>query len=100
AWCCCWFQWGSRLPFGVSARGFRSACQFGQPSSHQRTFMSVKSKGEQRQTPERIFLFHFGTLVTGLARVVAGAHARKRGMGSSGLQRGLYLLASSWVPNL
>jgi hypothetical protein len=26
--------------------------------------MSVKSKGEQRQTPERIFLCHFGTLVT------------------------------------
>jgi hypothetical protein len=32
--------------------------------------MSVKSKGEQRQTPERIFLCHFGTLVTGWDRVV------------------------------
>jgi|HubBroStandDraft_1064217.scaffolds.fasta_scaffold498873_2 hypothetical protein len=30
--------------------------------------MSVKSKGEQRQTPERIFLCHFGTLVTGWGR--------------------------------
>src|SRR5580693_8159833 len=37
--------------------------------------LSVKSKGEQRQTLEGIFCVHFGTLVTGWDRVVAGVHA-------------------------
>lgn len=38
--------------------------------------MSVKTEAEQRQTPERIFLCHFGTLVTGVAFGVAGGQAR------------------------
>src|SRR5271156_1267045 len=69
-WLCCWFQWGSRLPFAVRLRiGAVPILSAPKPPAYS---LSVKSKGEQRQTPERIFLCHFGTLVTGRDRVVAG----------------------------
>jgi len=42
--------------------------------------LSVKSKGEQRQTLEGIFLCHFGTLVTGWDRVVAGGTSARESM--------------------
>src|SRR5580704_3949138 len=72
-----------------AVRGARA--QSGPPQSHRPTFLSVKTEGEKRQTPERIFRFYFGTLVTGWDRVSRGRPRPRRRMGLNGLWLGLII---------
>src|ERR1700675_4031183 len=52
AGCCCWSQWGSLLPFGLLPfQPFHSGTGL-RVEREQAVFLSVKTRGEQRQTPK------------------------------------------------